>query len=72
MSRSTPVLCAIALLGALAFAAGAVPFVQQPTTGLNIAPVYEGWEQNADDSYDLIFGYFNSCLLYTSPSPRDS
>jgi hypothetical protein len=59
MSRSTPVLCAIALLGALVFAAGAVPFVQQPTTGLNIAPVYEGWEQNADDSYDLIFGYFN-------------
>jgi hypothetical protein len=32
---------------------------QQPTTGLNIAPVYEGWEQNADGSFDLIFGYFN-------------
>jgi len=32
---------------------------QQPSTGSNIAPVYEGWEQNADGSYDLIFGYFN-------------
>src|SRR5438552_3182309 len=32
---------------------------QQPGTGLNIAPVYEGWEQNADGSFDMIFGYFN-------------
>jgi hypothetical protein len=32
---------------------------QQPTKGLNIAPAYEGWEQNADGTFDLIFGYFN-------------
>jgi hypothetical protein len=32
---------------------------QQPTRGLNIAPVYEGWERTADGSFDLIFGYFN-------------
>ena len=37
----------------------ASPLAQQPTKGLNIAPVYEGWEQNADGSYDMIFGYFN-------------
>jgi len=43
-------LCAMAIIGLLA---------QQPTTGLNIAPVYEGWEQNADGSFDLLFGYFN-------------
>jgi hypothetical protein len=35
------------------------PRGQQPTTGLNIAPVYEGWEQNADGSFNLIFGYMN-------------
>src|SRR5262245_57558246 len=40
-------------------AASASPLAQQPTTGLNISPVYEGWEQNADGSFDLIFGYFN-------------
>ncbi len=32
---------------------------QRPTKGLNIAPVYEGWEPNADGSFNLIFGYFN-------------
>jgi hypothetical protein len=35
------------------------PRAQQPATGLNIAPVYEGWQQNADGSFDLMFGYFN-------------
>jgi hypothetical protein len=40
-------------------AASASPLEQQPATGLNIAPVYEGWEQNADGSFDLLFGYFN-------------
>jgi len=49
---------AVLFFAALA-AAGAGPLAQQPTTGLNIAPVYEGWEQNADGSFDLIFGYFN-------------
>jgi hypothetical protein len=39
--------------------ASAISIAQQATTGLNIAPVYEGWEQNADGSFDLIFGYFN-------------
>jgi hypothetical protein len=28
-------------------------------TGQNIAPSYEGWEQNPDGSYTLVFGYFN-------------
>jgi hypothetical protein len=30
-----------------------------PPTGQNIAPVYEGWEQNSDGSFNLVFGYFN-------------
>jgi hypothetical protein len=28
-------------------------------TGQNIAPSYEGWEQNPDGSFNLVFGYFN-------------
>jgi hypothetical protein len=44
----------------MAFAAiGVEPRAQQPTKGLNIAPVYEGWEENGDGSFNLIFGYFN-------------
>jgi len=29
------------------------------SSGQNIAPVYEGWEQNADGSFNLVLGYFN-------------
>jgi hypothetical protein len=48
------------VVGVAALAGAAVaPSAQQPTTGLNIAPVYEGWEENADGSFNLIFGYFN-------------
>ena len=28
-------------------------------SGQNIAPSFEGWEQNADGSFNLVFGYFN-------------
>jgi len=27
--------------------------------GQNIAPVFEGWEQNSDGTFDMVFGYFN-------------
>ena len=58
--QSIPRRCATAVLVVVAVAAAsASPRAQQPTTGLNIAPVYEGWEQNADGSFDLLFGYFN-------------
>lgn len=49
---------AIASVVAVALAV-AVASAQQPQSGQNIAPVYEGWEQNADGSFNLIFGYFN-------------
>ena len=58
--QSIPRRCAPAVLVVVAVAAAsASPRAQQPITGLNIAPVYEGWEQNADGSFDLLFGYFN-------------
>jgi hypothetical protein len=28
-------------------------------SGQNVAPVFEGWEKNADGSFDMVFGYFN-------------
>lgn len=51
---------------ALAVAVAAVFVASPPTsaqvglpTGQNIAPSYEGWEQNPDGSFNLVFGYFN-------------
>jgi hypothetical protein len=29
------------------------------SSGQNVAPAYEGWEKNADGSFNLVFGYFN-------------
>ena len=31
----------------------------QHYTGQNVAPVYEGWEKNADGTFSLVFGYLN-------------
>src|SRR5215470_194157 len=28
-------------------------------TGQNVAPAFEGWEQNPDGGYNLVFGYLN-------------
>ena len=28
-------------------------------SGDNVAPVFEGWEKNADGSFNLVFGYLN-------------
>jgi hypothetical protein len=47
--------------------AGAQQQQQPPTvvpqtkfdTGQDVVPVYEGWIRNPDESFDLVFGYFN-------------
>ena len=38
-----------------------VPTVAQQAymSGQSISPAYEGWEQNDDGSFDLVFGYMN-------------
>jgi hypothetical protein len=50
-----------ALLAAAAIVCAAAVTIAQESfsTGQNIAPVYEGWEQNADGAFTLVFGYFN-------------
>src|SRR5206468_1845340 len=44
-----------------AAAAAQIPF--QPgwkyRSGQNVVPAFEGWERNADGSFDMIFGYYN-------------
>ena len=34
-------------------------FQERFRTGQTVAPAYEGWEQNPDGSFNLLFGYFN-------------
>jgi hypothetical protein len=29
------------------------------SSGLNVVPVFEGWERNPDDTFNLVFAYFN-------------
>ena len=31
----------------------------QNASGQNVVPVYEGWERNADGSFNMVFGYMN-------------
>jgi hypothetical protein len=50
---------ALVAAGAIACAAAAAFAQESFSNGQNIAPVYEGWEQNADGSFTLVFGYFN-------------
>ena len=38
---------------------GAVSAQQGFSSGQTIAPAYEGWEQNDDGSFNLVFGYMN-------------
>ena len=47
-------------IGAAALAGAPSALAQQSfATGQNIAPAYEGWEQNEDGSFNLVFGYMN-------------
>jgi hypothetical protein len=50
---------AAAAVGLAAGLAAFAAYTQVAAIGQNIAPAYEGWYQNADGSYDLVFGYFN-------------
>jgi hypothetical protein len=48
------VAAAAAVLRALA-----TPAAQSYSSGQNVSPAYEGWEQNADGSFNFLFGYMN-------------
>ena len=44
------------------FAGGIVSGQLLYTSGQNVAPVFEGWERNADGSFNMLFGYFNPAI----------
>jgi hypothetical protein len=70
MSRRRSLLVVLAVCGALIVPAlkhAGAQSSQLPTqvsqtrfdSGQNVVPVYEGWIRNPDESFDLVFGYFN-------------
>ena len=61
LRRRTATACAALAVATALFAAAVVRTSAQigPTTGQNVAPVFEGWERNPDGSFNLVFGYFN-------------
>src|SRR5919108_4411427 len=52
---------AVLALTGLAVTSGQAPYYsqQQLPRGQNIAPAFEGWEENPDGSFNMVFGYFN-------------
>ena len=61
-TRTPPVAPAYAVLTAiLGLAVAVAPAAAQvyPQTDQSIAPAYEGWEQNDDGTFNLVFGYMN-------------
>ncbi len=60
MSGSSPRVGVAVLVLALLLGLASESDAQQSfTRGQNIAPAYEGWEQNDDGSFNLVFGYMN-------------
>jgi hypothetical protein len=48
-----------AFVSALVFGATGAGAQLHYSHGQNVVPVFEGWERNADGSFNLLFGYFN-------------
>ena len=58
--RVAPSATACAVAAALVVAAAGAVYGQTPwLRGQNIQPVFEGWERNADGSFNMVFGYLN-------------
>ncbi len=56
-SQSRVAVCVAVLVAALI---GSTASAQERwSRGQNIQPVFEGWERNADGSFDMVFGYLN-------------
>jgi len=47
------------LVGLILATSGVAAQQLQYISGQNVAPYFEGWEQNADGSFNMVFGYLN-------------
>ena len=58
-SRPRPWAWGVVLAAVAAASAPALGAQAPATSDRNVAPAFEGWEQNPDGSFDLVFGYLN-------------
>jgi hypothetical protein len=56
---SKPALCCAGLAVLLLIGPDRSSAQIQKAAGQNVVPVYEGWERNADGSFNMVFGYMN-------------
>jgi len=56
--RSAVIFFAVLAFSAVSFSSVASAQVRY-ATGQNVVPVFEGWERNADGSFNFVFGYMN-------------
>ena len=62
LTRLTKLTAALALLLGAAVLLAGLPAVNAQIAsprGQNVAPAFEGWQENEDGSFNLLFGYFN-------------
>ena len=59
MSMRTRFRIKAVLLGLALATTGVAAQQLQYISGQNVAPYFEGWEQNADGSFNMVFGYLN-------------
>ena len=52
-----PLIFAISAVSAVS--SGRVSAQVRYATGQDVVPVFEGWERNADGSFNMVFGYMN-------------
>ena len=58
-ARAPLALLYLSLASAVAVIQGARQAVPTYSEGREVVPAYEGWERNADGTFDLVFGYMN-------------
>ena len=62
MNSKFPIRFMLAVLvgiGPVGYAQKVVPVGPKHDSGQSVTPAYEGWFQNSDGTYSLMFGYYN-------------
>ena len=81
-SRSRVLIGVVTLAAILVGSAVSASAQERWSRGQNVQPVFEGWERNADGSFDMVFGYLNrnyeeqpvvpvGANNYVEPGPAD-
>ena len=59
ITRTIKLVVRLAIVGVTIASAASWTHAQTYSRGQNVSPAFEGWEQNADGSFNFLFGYMN-------------